>query len=254
MIKNRRIASQGKYTLNEHYFDIIDTERKAYFLGFLFADGCNSKYKAQIQLSECDKELLIKLSKEIESNAPILMSPPRVIKFKKDIKSYLQKPSCIFRLNSIYLCKKLSELGCVSRKTFSLTFPDKSKLPVKFQKDFLRGYFDGDGSLSILKNRPGTNFTFIGRKKFCLKVKRILESTLHLKLTFRKFKTHNFWTLQTGSIPKIKKILDFLYNNATIYLNRKHKKYIDFIKLKYEPYIKYSYKWNRGNRYSKPQY
>lgn len=226
-----------KYTLNEKYFDNIDTEPKAYFLGLLYADGCNDGATIKLQLAEKDRDILEKLKIEIGSNTPLQNQKPRLIKFKKDSRSYMQKKSYILKLNSRYLCRRLSEIGCIPKKTFLLEFPLKKHLPINLTRHFIRGYFDGDGSLHIPKHKKGCGFTFIGRENFCLKVKQVLENTLNIRLTFNKYKKHSFWTIQSGSIPNIKKILDFFYADATIYLNRKHEKYIDFINFKYKPFI-----------------
>lgn len=54
-----------KYSLNESYFEKIDSEEKAYFLGFLFSDGSVSKYSLNLSLAEVDKEILEKKSRKI---------------------------------------------------------------------------------------------------------------------------------------------------------------------------------------------
>lgn len=39
-----------KYDINQYYFDKIDCEEKAYFLGFLYADGCNHINNTKISM------------------------------------------------------------------------------------------------------------------------------------------------------------------------------------------------------------
>ncbi len=65
--------SHRKYTINEHYFDNIDTHEKAYILGFLYADGCNKTYQSCVELTlhSKDEEILHKINKAINSNKPI---------------------------------------------------------------------------------------------------------------------------------------------------------------------------------------
>lgn len=70
-----------KYTFNKNYFEKIDSEDKAYFLGLLYADGCNSTSATQnhasivLNLQEGDKEILEKFMKYINSNKPLLYRP-----------------------------------------------------------------------------------------------------------------------------------------------------------------------------------
>lgn len=68
-----KLLGRRKYTLDEHYFDIIDTQDKAYYLGLLFSDGCNNicRYAVRIGLQERDKEILEKFSYDIKTNRPL---------------------------------------------------------------------------------------------------------------------------------------------------------------------------------------
>jgi len=52
--------AQRKYSLNENYFDEIDTSNKAYILGFLYADGYNNRINNTVVLSlfKQDREIL----------------------------------------------------------------------------------------------------------------------------------------------------------------------------------------------------
>lgn len=230
-----------KYSLNKTYFDKINTEEKAYFLGFLYADGCNTMNSVKIQVSETDKDILLKLRNRINSNCKILPCKPSIV--KNGNKSYISKKSYVLWLNSRYLCNKLLERGCMPRKTFKLIFPKSRILPKKLIRHFIRGYFDGDGSMCADKNKKGSKFYLIGRKAFCLEIKSILEKYLKIELTFKKYGKQKYWTIHCGSIPNIKKILDYLYLDAKIYLNRKYKKYKYFVKFKYIPYVNYNFRF-----------
>lgn len=58
-IKNK---GRRKYSLNEEYFDVIDNQNKAYYLGLLYADGCNNvqRYAIHLDLQIDDREIIEK--------------------------------------------------------------------------------------------------------------------------------------------------------------------------------------------------
>lgn len=139
----------SEYNYNEKFFEKIDDEHKAYWLGFLYADGYiepiyrKDKIKAfriEIGLSIKDKNHLEKFLIDIDSNAPI--------SYRKQMLGEKEYLSCRVRINNTKICKDLMRLGCTTRKSLTLEFPSENILPSKYLKDFIRGYFDGDGCIS----------------------------------------------------------------------------------------------------------
>ncbi|MDL2302602.1 LAGLIDADG family homing endonuclease, partial [Lachnospiraceae bacterium OttesenSCG-928-D06] len=139
----------NKYYYDEHYFQQIDSEHKAYWLGFLYADGHIEPlrkgnkikaYRIEIGLSAVDKSHLELFLHDIDSNAPLT--------YKKTIIRDKTYESCRVRINNTNMCRDLISLGCVPQKSLTLTFPSEELLPGNYVRHFIRGYFDGDGCIS----------------------------------------------------------------------------------------------------------
>lgn len=133
---------------NIHYFDSIDTPNKAYFLGFLFADGRNvyKKDEIKIQLQECDLHILESFKKEIESILPIKINRQAIS--NGEIRNYY-----ILRMCGKHLCDRLNELGMTPNKSATISLPKEGEVPHEYFRDFLRGYVDGNGSISWCSKR-----------------------------------------------------------------------------------------------------
>lgn len=146
-IKTKSDREQAlKYKVNESYFDKIDTQNKAYILGFLYADGFiqrkrkHSSSKLGISIQENDKYLLEFINKELDSTYPV----------KTYSVSSGYEPGTLYSrllISSPTLCEKAIEKGCLEQKTENLYFPTKEQVPDELLPSFLRGYFDGDGSI-----------------------------------------------------------------------------------------------------------
>lgn len=206
-----------KYFFKETYFDIIDTEEKAYFLGFLYADGNNYSPTGCIQLKiqENDVEILNRFSTILSNNEKL---PIRRVKRKEG------KDQVCLKLSSKYMSSILYNKGLIDAKSLILTFPDTSIVPEELQSHFIRGYFDGDGCINIYKTTG--NFTITGTKEFLITLQDILIKELKLNKT--KFTiTKNINNLVYGGNRQIVKIREWLYKDATIYLERKYKKFQD---------------------------
>lgn len=138
-IKRRhKEAIPRTYPLDVHAFDVIDTEGKAYWLGFIAADGCVTNNTLKIGLHQRDIPHLQKFTAWISPDKPIRISV-----------NNLGKPLATVEIYSQHLCETLGEYGIVPRKTYIL-----KSLPVlrhDLMRHFLRGYFDGDGY--ILQSR-----------------------------------------------------------------------------------------------------
>lgn len=127
---------------NERFFQTIDTAEKAYWLGFIYADGCvTTRNRFSLELAIVDKDHLQKFCDALESNIRIhtrACRPNNLVPSSREI--------CSIMINNSRLWHDLYDKGVVRQKTFCLKFPDSHQLPVAFYRDFIRGFFDGDGS------------------------------------------------------------------------------------------------------------
>lgn len=209
-----------KYKLNENYFEYIDTEEKAYFLGLLYADGYINETLKMIDLTlhQQDVEILNKLVSCIYPNG----RPLKLIRNK------------YFRLiiNSNKMVSDLKNHGCFQKKTFKLKFPEVSN---ELIKHFIRGYFDGDGCVTI--DKEGTlNISIVGTIDFLDEIKQILRKACKLNDTVydnrHPNRNNNIRALRFGGNIVINRIYHYLYDNSSIYLKRKNDKFLDILKNK----------------------
>lgn len=213
-----------KHTFNENVFESIDTEEKAYWLGFIYADGSIQKrentYVLEIELTLEDKEHLIKFNNFIEGDSKMIK-----IMHKFD-KRYNRKYDQIRWTGvSKKLAEDLIKNGAGIRKTQTLMFPiflDNNLIP-----HFIRGFFDGDGSISTKETGKSTlNVQLIGTKDMLEKCQEY--SQVSKKLLQVKSKTNsNLFHFQIKVAQSIK-FLNYIYNNASIYLTRKYNLWENF--------------------------
>ena len=220
--------SVRKYTLNENYFDKIDTPNKAYILGLLYADGYNSISKGTICLSlqDIDKAILEKINIEIDSNRPL-----EFINNDK-IASNGYKSRNMYKLNisSIHMCRALETIGMVQNKSLVLTFPDIDK---QLYSHFIRGYFDGDGSYCCHYLNNGSNsrndlVTITSTKAMCESILSILhEENIVGGGGIYDASNHNNITKVLSISGKVQcyNFLSWLYQDAQLYIERKYNNY-----------------------------
>ena len=144
--KNTIILSNRRYDVDEKYFDIIDNEEKAYWLGFLYADGYIRERKSgnslEMKLSIKDKHHLELFRKSIESNHKII-DVFNNVKYNGKVSTSHMSSLAIY---STKLVESIKTQGFHSRKTFTISNPNIGE---EFINHFIRGYFDGDGSFSF---------------------------------------------------------------------------------------------------------
>ena len=225
--KQLRIDKIRKYQLNEKYFDNIDCEEKAYFLGMLYADGTNSLKKTEIKLSlqEDDYEILVKLNNLLQPTKPILLS-------KVKIKKENHKNQYRLLINSKILSYRLNELVVMPNKTFVLKYPDW--LNDNLQRHFIRGYFDGDGYVTFNKRDKQLACGFTGTENMMLGIQNILINNLNFsktKLSTRHPKrNNNIRSLNYFGNGNARKFYDFLYIDSKIFMKRKKDKFEKHLK------------------------
>lgn len=222
------------YYCDYHYFDEIDTEEKAYWLGFISADGWISKNQISnagvvgIELQYNDIQHLKKFNKSINGNYKIIDRWRSCSLSLHDKLNHL----CAIRIFSIYMYEALEKLGFSSNKSYDLLFPD---IPKHLYRHFIRGNFDGDGCLSVSNNKLHVSFC-TASSKFKDDIISILDS-VGVDIHDYSYVDDDGVTIYrpeaTKNSEKIK-LLDYMYQNATIYLDRKYKKYLK-AKQKYDP-------------------
>lgn len=200
-------------------FDIIDTEEKAYWLGFLMADGyvSNKSNTVELSLKESDNNHLEKFNNFLKRNNSIKIS-----KIKTDGKEYGR---CRCAITDRHFHDRLVELGCTPQKSLTLKFPNK-KVFVKENliRHFIRGYVDGDGCLSYTKTGRLV-VEIMGTKEFLEEIVSLYPD--YFKQTFHKDKrrsSSNTYFI-VCSCTNADKFASILYDKSNIYLDRKYKRF-----------------------------
>lgn len=213
----RNINNQ-KYNYYEDYFKNIDSEEKAYWLGFLYADGnvrIKDKYVLEVGLKADDESHLIKLANVLADN----LSPKYKAVRCKD-KTYDSSRLSVVNKNIVL---DLIDKGCVPKKSMILTFPGEDILPKELQRHFIRGYFDSDGSVYWNNHETCNNicFNMLGTDEFLNSVYDILFDNLSITRTnvYKKQSSDCMFILKSGE--QAYKILDWLYSDCNIKLDRK---------------------------------
>lgn len=212
------IGSQGarKQKFNENFFEVIDTEEKAYWLGFIAADGCiytesSGTHRLQINLKGSDIDHLNKFQKAIGSRYKIV---------EKLVKT---SPVCQLKVNSKKMCNDLRELNVIERKSIIFNPPI---LREELKRHFARGYWDGDGWIKDTKRRNQNGYRYnigiVGGHNAINYFKENIPTEFHI---YKLKCNDNVLSLETSSKSAIIEMYDYLYKDATIYLDRKKDKY-----------------------------
>lgn len=209
-----RNAYKITYALNQHYFDNVDTPEKAYIFGFLAADGCVSGNIISVGVQEDDKQILDDINMCLGSNRPLYY-----------IKTDVGKNQWRLQITNKYLAEQLKLHGLIERKSLKLEFPEcisDDLLP-----HFLRGLLDGDGSIG--STRYCVSYT--GTKMLLSVIAEKIERILHITFHYRKEHCYNNITCGIGLYKQehCRLFLNYIYQNATIYLERKYKLYQKYI-------------------------
>jgi hypothetical protein len=143
-----------KFSEDETYFEKINTPEKAYILGFFYADASvleRNPARVRIRISVKDRDFLEFILKKMKSD--------------RIIKEYLVKNGSMIAdltINSVKIVDDLIALGCTQNKRNTIKFPNEDQVPRKYIYDFLLGYFDGDGSISLGTSGPRFDLTAPG--------------------------------------------------------------------------------------------
>lgn len=222
--------NRRKFSFDYNYFDSIDCESKAYFLGLLYADGSNSKRGyVKIALQEKDCDILRSFSKEIKFTGELK-------KIEYNDKNINHQNQYELRLVKRHFSDNLIKLGCYPKKSLILDFPNESQVPDNLIYHFIRGYFDGDGSVGIYSpkkypQRKNVYLRITSTLNFCEKLKQIIDDKGIASCIVNHKCNDITKTLTIGGIKSSKIFINWLYNDANFYIERKKEKCMQILSM-----------------------
>lgn len=204
------MGRKQKYNINKEYFKNIDSEEKAYILGLLYADGTMVRsrcgHQISLTLQEADRDILDKISDLIAPDKPLLYIAPRSDR-------YSSNGQYRFNISSKDMCDDLEFIG----------FNNKSSMPM-INEDliphFIRGYFDGDGCISI-SSRGDCEFFIMAEEGMLNSFKELIP----LEFPDPKHVKSNMFKIRKSGKNNLNIIFEYLYTDASIFLNRKFEKF-----------------------------
>lgn len=227
IFKEFNISSRRKnrYMLNENFFDSIDNELKAYLLGYLFADGFvgNENYNNIVFCQKKDDMEAVELFKRsIEYTGELRLSQPTKGSFENS------QEYAVINFSSEHMANKLRNYG-FSKKEFYISFP---KLKPDLMRHFIRGFFDGDGSISLTRAYY-KNKVYYGGALGIIVNKNLIDFFLNLfsdiHFTIDQSKTDYMVYLKSHSKKAIKFFYDYFYKDSNYFLSRKKRKFDEII-------------------------
>lgn len=220
-----RNGKSGKriYSVNENFFKCINTEEKAYILGFICADGHIEKDRLVITVSVKDKDILEKIKKSLNSNHPI-----KEVKRKNPYHNTDRNELLLLELkvNSVELVKPLFNMGLTTNKTYTLDSSILKYIPKYLMRDFLRGYFDGDGNVFFgVRYASGYkyNINVCGNEDFLLNSFQTYFPSKN-KL-YKDLYSKQCYVWKISQKDKVKDFMYYLYFNSSIFLQRKYNEF-----------------------------
>lgn len=213
-IVSGRIKSQ-KYSVDESYFESINTPAKAFIFGLMITDGCviikDRKYRITIELQAEDKHVLEFIKSELKSTHPIYRNE--------------KKNTYIFHISNKKMAIDLSNLGCMPNKTYKLTFP--ISVPEYLFSHFLHGCIMGDGSIYKTKDRP--TVLFLGTHDLIIKTKEYLNKLGFEGCIHNHEESQHISELTYNGKDSVLRMLTYIYDNAPFIMIRKFKKFEEIL-------------------------
>lgn len=200
-----------KYPVFEDFFKYINCVERSWILGWLMADGYVYNNRIGISLHKQDIDIIQKISAHFNF---------------KGLHNKDGNKIGIGIYNKI-MAADLAELGCIPKKSLVLKFP--TQIESNYIRHFIRGYFEGDGCVSLNKKRNYITISFKGTLEFLTGIRDALTNSIGINCSLIKPKNcigKNTFDLKiSGNIQSVK-FLNWIYSNTdeSIRLNRKYNK------------------------------
>lgn len=202
-----------RYSVNQNTFSQIDNEVSAYVLGFIYADGMVNDKVLKIMLSDIDREHLEKINLLLGSNYP-LYTTMRKSGYKTE------SPAISLQINSPQIVKDLVGCGVIAgREQF---YKAQAKIHPDVRHHFIRGYLDGDG---CIRGSYNPSVTFVGQEDILAWIKQVFYEELNTNPGLKTIRGKGTCVINYVGINQATLICEWLYKNATIWLQRKRAKF-----------------------------
>lgn len=221
LLTKHNIYINYQYKINEEYFTKINTEDKAYFLGLMYADGnvaqnCKS---FRISLVEKDKHILETFIKYLNYEGNLRFINKEIYR-----KKHMQKAENAYELTvcKTKMAQDLNALGCGPAKSLVLEFPSDDIVPKNLKGHFIRGVFDGDGSIANISNGRAGCIGFSGSHKFIMELNNYIIQNKICNPTgiYQRYKNKpcekSAHMLQICKIEDKQKFLEWLYKDIPV--------------------------------------
>jgi hypothetical protein len=223
------IRRHGEHSFDYNFFQNIDNQTKAYILGFTHADGSVRLKGIKYQIQEQDKEILTYIKNSLKATYTVKSYPAKKVTIMG--KKCQSNGYAILTLFSRETTRQLRELGFEDNKTFSIGFPHY--IDDDLIRHFIRGSFDGDGGITFYTdkryNRINGEAFICGNSIYIDELKLFFEARGYTPTARQmgKIKVLRFFKHE-----ELKSLYDFLYEDADFALNRKKKKFEQFLNFK----------------------
>lgn len=219
-VKLRNASESHKLPVDSNYFEVIDTEDKAYWLGFMYADGYVTKNIMGVKLRESDSEHLEKFKQALKSSHKI-----GHYVLNSGFSQGLNAPYCSLTIVDDKLVADLKRCGVVPNKSKVVVFPTELIVPRHLVHHFIRGYFDGDGSVYGSAKAPAASFD--GTKEFLDVLLKILKEAIGTNCNVHH--DHSIYCIKLGGHNIIKQLFQYMYKDATVFLGRKKQRFEEYL-------------------------
>jgi hypothetical protein len=195
---------RNRYTLNESYFDQIDTPIKSYLLGLMAADGCVTD-KNYVVLESIDRELVDLLARELEFSGEI-----------RKIDRSPHQPHFRINFSSQRIATALHQWQIITNRmaSDSYRFPSDEHL-----NPYVLGYFDGDGCAYPSKSRSGGLVCIVGSRNFTEELSHVMQMGVTIA---HCHKVVYYWRIYSKT--NIQRFYDLTYQYPNLGLARKKEK------------------------------
>lgn len=241
LMKEQGVEIRGhfKHSIESTYFDKIDTFYKAYFLGWLAADGCISLTRDSVQGRADAYSRVGKIAISIQQrDGYIIEKLKEELRFSGEIRVVDRGPGrqkqCRLAFGDQHMAQTLYRYGLTPNKSASLIFPD---IPTEWIPAFILGYFEGDGCVT-LGRYTNRGYTYL-RQRFEFIASVPFADRLHAILTEKGIKVYKFPErrkrfplsyVKGASKEAVIAFYRFLYTDAPFFLNRKRDRFLEIFK------------------------